>query len=97
MACSCEGCSQKGATLSMLGWLPSGFSGVGAVTVPDAGAYRAGALIGLGIGGVLSYGGYSLWKSKRPVWGGLLLILGMPGVISSTYQLATGEPLLGRR
>lgn len=67
------------------------------VSSPSAGEYRAGALIGLAIGGVLSYGGYSLWKNKHQVWGGLLLVLGMPGVVSGSYQLATGEPLFGRR
>ncbi|TAL42406.1 MAG: hypothetical protein EPN91_08485 [Salinibacterium sp.] len=108
----CADCAQKATTLGMLGWLPSGFGGLG-TTCDAAGKcypaefppsplatpsqYRAGALIGLGIGGVLSYGGYSLWRSKHQIWGGLLLVLGLPGVVSGSYQLATGQPLFNWR
>src|SRR3990167_7560829 len=107
----CAECAQKASTLGMLGWLPSGFghADYGALAPPpplpaqqvglplaSPSQYRAGALIGLGIGGVLSYGGSSPWKKKHPIWGGLLLILGVPGVISGSYQLTTGQPLFGR-
>ena len=107
--CSCANCTMKSSTLGALGWLPNGFGtacvpegncypaqlppSMNVGQASEATQFRAGAAIGLGISGLLTYGGVSLWKKKHPVWGGLLLILGAPGLLSGSYQLVTGVRL----
>lgn len=69
----------------------------GPPTLPDLTAslspsgVRAMSAVSLGIGGLIGFGAYKLFKSGHPVWGTVVGLIAASSVSSGAYGLASGE------
>lgn len=78
---------------------PAGLSGLGSTGAVDPASTRIWGVVNTGVGAALGYASYRLWKTKHPVWSGVVgVLLAAPSVAWGLSQLATGKgPLDGLR